>query len=149
MTREDRELAIADNVAYVRGVVNEVRGREGGTGLTHLPLIFAGFSQGAAMAFRAAANVASTGVIALGGDIPPDVRAAEAPLPSVLLGRGTQDAWYTHEQFEADAGWLRATGTDADVFEFDGGHEWAGAFRDRSAEFLDRAIGGGSRPRRV
>jgi len=50
MTRQDREDAIADNLRYVGAVVAEVRG-ELGVG----PLVFAGFSQGAAMAFRAAA----------------------------------------------------------------------------------------------
>src|SRR5262249_37219295 len=53
MTSEDRELAIADNVAYVQGVVEAVRAEFGPAE----PLLFEGFSQGTAMAFRAAAHI--------------------------------------------------------------------------------------------
>src|SRR5439155_9648192 len=45
MTRLDRELAIADNVAYVRSVVATFHPPE--------KVVFAGFSQGVAMAYRA------------------------------------------------------------------------------------------------
>lgn len=71
MTRQDRELAIADNDAYVSAVVETVRTELGATG----PLVFSGFSQGVSMTFRAAC--ASTrpvaGVVALGGDVPPEL----------------------------------------------------------------------------
>src|SRR6266545_2585549 len=47
MTREDRDLAIADNLAYVAAALDEVpRGR-------FTRIVYAGFSQGVAMAFRA------------------------------------------------------------------------------------------------
>ena len=61
----DRELAIDDNRAYVRSVVAQFP--------APAQLVFLGFSQGAAMAYRAAAGSNATGVIALGGDVPPDV----------------------------------------------------------------------------
>ena len=51
MTRQDREQAIADNVAYVAAVLSELAGEFGIT----RPLVYAGFSQGVAMAYRAAA----------------------------------------------------------------------------------------------
>ena len=51
MTSQDRELAIADNIAYAASVVAAVR-RDQPTTAT---LVFAGFSQGVAMAYRAAA----------------------------------------------------------------------------------------------
>ena len=47
MTRQDRELAIADNVRYVAGVVGAVSHE---FGLETSPIVFAGFSQGVAMA---------------------------------------------------------------------------------------------------
>ena len=47
MTRQDREAAIADNIDYVDRVVAATR-------TAAEPLVFAGFSQGVAMAFRAA-----------------------------------------------------------------------------------------------
>src|SRR5258708_2341227 len=64
-------------------------------------LVFAGFSQGAPMAWRAAVRSAHPchGVIALGGAMPPDV--AEDPavaFPPVLIGRGPRDTWYTEER---------------------------------------------------
>lgn len=71
MTNEDRELAIADNIAYVRQVIDAVRA-EFPTGD---PLVFAGFSQGTAMAFRAAAHVRGDALIVVGADVPPDVAA--------------------------------------------------------------------------
>ncbi len=76
MTRQDRELAIADNIAYVRSVVDAVAREFPVTSL----IVFAGFSQGVAMAYRAAAHVSSGGVIALAGDVPPDVATREGPL---------------------------------------------------------------------
>ena len=96
MTKEDRELAIADNVAYVAKVLSAVADEYGIT----RPLIYAGFSQGVAMAYRAAALAQRPcdGVIALAGDVPPDVAPLAASLPPVLIGRGTEDKWYTAEQ---------------------------------------------------
>ncbi len=68
------------------------------------PLIYAGFSQGVAMAYRAAALAQRPcdGVIALAGDVPPDVAPLASSLPRVLLGRGTEDKWYTGEQAAKD-----------------------------------------------
>jgi predicted esterase len=142
MTSQDRELAIADNLAYVRAVVDRVRAEaaaEAGASAPPRPLVFAGFSQGVAMAFRAAAHVPGcAGVIALGGDVPPEVRAASARLPPVLLGRGLDDEWYPREKFETDVAWFAATGIDATICEFDGGHVWTEAFRAAAATFLSR-----------
>src|SRR5687768_6424774 len=78
MTSLDRELAIADNVAYVRRVVTELPPAK--------TLVFLGFSQGAAMAARAAAEIPATGLLLLGGDIPPDVRGRD--IPPLFLARG-------------------------------------------------------------
>src|SRR5436190_3705352 len=71
MTSQDRELAIADNVAYVGGVAREVLAEPWADGR----LAYAGFSQGVAMAYRAAAFAghAAKGLVALAGDVPPDV----------------------------------------------------------------------------
>lgn len=122
MTKQDRELAIADNLAYVRRVVDALPP-------TRIR-VFLGFSQGVAMAFRAAAAIRCDGVIALGGDVPPDVHP---PLPPVLLGRGTADEWYTEEKMKKDVE-LLGTGTATCVF--DGGHEWTDAFCRAVGELL-------------
>ena len=96
MTKEDREQAIADNVAYVARVMEAVADESGMT----RPLIYVGFSQGVAMAYRAAALAQRPcdGVIALAGDLPPDVAPLAASLPRVLLGRGSEDKWYTGDE---------------------------------------------------
>jgi len=123
MTRQDRELAIADNIEYVRRVVAALG--------PYQRLVFAGFSQGAAMAYRAAATLGADGLIILGGDIPPDVDTVRVP---VLLGRGERDDWYTEEKLKKDLKSL----PNATVCRFDGGHEWIDAFRSAARAFLRR-----------
>jgi predicted esterase len=82
MTRVDREHAIADNIEYVRRVVASLPPAR--------TVVFAGFSQGASMAWRAAAALHCSGVLVLGGDVPPDI-SLEAKLPPALIGRGLED----------------------------------------------------------
>jgi predicted esterase len=137
MTRQDRELAIADNISYVASVVDQVS-REWAAGQ---PLIFAGFSQGAATTFRAAA--ASTrgvsGVVALGSDVPPELgQPALARIPAALIGRGFHDEWYSPAKFAEDFERLTAAGVDVGPVEFDGGHEWSADFNRAVGEFLHR-----------
>jgi predicted esterase len=129
MTGQDRELAMADNLAYVRSVLATVPKPE--------TLVLIGFSQGASMAARAAAFAADCqGLILLGGDIPPDVKDGPAvKLPPVLLSRGVRDDWYTEEKFKKDLSFLEGH-TRVTPLVFEGGHEWTDAFRDAAGEFL-------------
>lgn len=138
MTSQDRELAIADNVAYVAKVMTAVADEFGIT----RPLIYAGFSQGVAMAYRAAALVQRPceGVIALAGDLPPDVAPLAGSLPTVLLGRGTEDKWYTAEKAEKDLAVLRPAGANVSEHVFEGGHVWSPAFISRAGEFVDELL---------
>jgi predicted esterase len=138
MTSEDRELAIADNIAYVSAVLSEVAGD---TGLIR-PLVYCGFSQGVAMAYRAAAFVGRQcdGVIALAGDVPPDVVPVAAGLPVTLLGRGTTDTWYTAEKSATDLAALRGAGVVVTEHVFDGGHLWDESFVSRAGAFLDERV---------
>ncbi len=133
MTRFDRELAIADNVAYAQAAVAALRDE-----LAPSPvLVFAGFSQGVAMAYRAAAAVEDgSGVIALAGDVPPEVDAAR--LPPVLLGQGRADTWYTDAKRETDLRRLAEAGVAVETCVFDGGHEWSDAFYGAAGRFLRR-----------
>lgn len=127
MTSQDRELAIADNLSYVRAVLDRVpRPRQ---------LVFSGFSQGAAMAARTAASLDCDGLVLLGGDVPPDVKRDDVRLPPVLLARGARDDWYTEEKFRADLEWLEPR-TRVTRCVFAGGHEWSEPFREAVAEFL-------------
>lgn len=135
MTSLDRHPAIADNLAYVSRVVAELRGT-GGNG----KLVFAGFSQGAAMAWRAAARCGPChGLVVLGGELPGDMAQAEAPaLPSVLLGRGDQDPFYTGAQLEHDLASLHAMGVRAEAVRFEGGHAWGPGFLMAAGRYLER-----------
>jgi len=124
MTREDRELAIADNIDYVGHVLDAV-----GAEFPVADRTFIGFSQGAAMAFRAAAHFAARALIVAGADVPPDVLAGTAvPLPPVVYGRGDRDALYTEEMHSKDVAALERLGVQVERVTFPGGHELAPAF---------------------
>jgi len=137
MTWQDREQSISDNVAYIDAVITTIV-----ADYPIIRLVFAGFSQGVAMAYRAAVFGAarSQGVIALAGDVPPDLldRSAAA-FPPVLIGRGAQDSWYTDQKLAADIASLQAKGVAVRAIVFEGGHEWGAAFRKAAGELLEKA----------
>lgn len=137
MTRQDREAAIADNTAYVTTIIDEA-GREWGAAPT---IVFAGFSQGVAMAWRAACSsprrVAS--LIVLGGDIPPELdRGALAAVNAVLIGRGQRDELYSADLNANDEKRLREAGVDVHSVAIEAGHEWTADFSAAAGRFLDR-----------
>ena len=134
MTRQDRELAIEDNIRYVSAVVAELQ--------QTLPvgrLVYLGFSQGAAMAYRAAAGSGHRchGVVVLGGDVPPELDERDLTgFPPVLLGRGSSEEWYDAAKMEHDVELLRRKGVDLRPVVFTGGHEWTNEFRSAAGGFL-------------
>lgn len=139
MTKQDRGLAIADNVAYVRGVIEAIR-LEPWAGES---LVYAGFSQGVAMAYRAAAfaGIPSQGLIALGGDLPADVlEAGMKGFPNLFMGTGSEDPWYTPSRLAEDQAKLETLGLKPNTLVFKGGHEWTEAFRIRAGAFLGGAL---------
>lgn len=120
MTRQDRELMIADNVEYANRVIEAVGGKA-------VPIVTVGFSQGVAMAFRAAVRGRKPvhGIVAVGGDVPPELLAdGGARFPPTLLMRGERDDWYTSQQLEADAAALRAHNVHPATFVYPAAHEW-------------------------
>jgi len=135
MTRQDRDEAIVDNVAYVARVVRSVREGAG-------PLVFVGFSQGAAMAYRAAllGPDHAAGIVAVAGDVPPELKQAGAPgrWPPVLIGVGSDETWYSAAKVEADLVFLQAAGVRADLVRFTGGHEWTDELRSRIGLWIDQ-----------
>ena len=133
MTREDREDAIADNLAYVASAFDLVPHDD------RTRIIYAGFSQGVAMAFRASVRgrERASGVIAVGGDVPPELLAdASAEFPPVLLLRATRDDWYTSAKHEADVAALSARGTRVHRVVYDGAHEWNAAVGEEVSAFI-------------
>jgi predicted esterase len=136
MTRQDRELAIADNLAYVAGVMDAVARDWPGAPR----VVLAGFSQGVAMVFRAAVAAARPvdGVVAVGGDIPPEIDAVQlARVRSALVCRGTRDEWYTAVKFDDVLRRLTEAGVAVHPLPFDGGHEWTDEVMRAASSFMN------------
>ena len=132
MTRQDREAAIADNIEYVNRAIAATRRGD-------IPLVFTGFSQGVAMAFRAAVrgDAGAAAVIAIGGDVPPELLPdPSVTFPRVVLARGSADDWYTQAKLDADISALRGRTVAATPIVYDGGHEWTTGVSELVARHL-------------
>jgi len=105
-------------------------------------LVYAGFSQGVAMAYRAAAFVQRRcdGLIVLAGDVPSDVAPVASKLSRTLLGRGTKDQYYTPEKAALDRKALEDANVEFVEHVFDGGHDWHESFIARAGAFLDERL---------
>ena len=137
MTRQDREEMIADNIEYADRVVSAVV-------MSPAKIVTLGFSQGVAMAFRAAlrGRVRADAVVAVGGDIPPELLADPgSPFPPVLLARGETDDWYTASKLDADVDALKARGMPPAVSVYPGGHAWTDAIARRAHDFIIESFG--------
>jgi predicted esterase len=135
MTRQDRELAISDNLAYVSSVLDAVSAACS----TRPSIVFAGFSQGVAMAFRGAVKSSAEriAVIAVGGDVPPEIEpSALARISSALICRGSSEEWYSAEKLAQDARRLRESGVDVTAVELPGGHQWSADASRAASGFL-------------
>ena len=144
MTHEDREDAIADNIAYIGAALETAPVDES------LPLVYAGFSQGVAMAYRAACRGPrrAAAVIAVGGDIPPELLAdPSATFPRVLVIRGRDDEWYSQQKFEADTAALRSRGVQHEALLVDGGHEWHAPVLEAAGRLLEEISASRGSPR--
>lgn len=131
MTSQNRELLLADNIEYVRRAVTLLGQPE--------VLVFSGFSQGTAMAYRAAAAVPCSALLILGGDLPDDV---QSPLPFTLIGRGTGDEWFTAEKLDRDLVRLRSLAKEVRTLVYEGGHEWSEAYRAEVGKVLRELASG-------
>lgn len=129
MTRQDRETAIADNIEYVNRALDAVAGR----------LYVLGFSQGVAMAYRAGilGRHSVRGIIAIGGDIPPDVKDVPAARwPNVLIAAGAKDSWYTADKVAADESFLKHHRVSHEIHRSDAGHEVSDEMLATAAAFI-------------
>ena len=133
MTREDRETAIADNLAYVRAALDEVPHDRS------TRVVFTGFSQGVAMAFRAAVLAVEdrSAIAAIGGDVPPELLTAPSRrFPPVLFARGARDEWLTQPTFDRDVSSLSARSAALTSLVYDGAHEWNAEVSGAIGDFL-------------
>jgi predicted esterase len=139
MTRQDRELAIADNIAYVTTCLDAVAAE-----WPTIPIVtFAGFSQGVAMAFRAAANAGGrvANVIAVGGDVPPELTPeALTRVSAILIARGSSDDLYPKEKFTEDERRLRSCSPTVTTLEFNAGHQWPSELTPAVSDFLRQRL---------
>ena len=119
MTSRHREQRITENVLYVDAVIKRVRE----SGAVNDTLCFHGFSQGCGMACRAAllGSYRSTGLMLLGGDIPPEL-SVNGSVGRVHLARGNGDRFYTQEQFEHDSARIREGDLPFSATHFRGEH---------------------------
>lgn len=129
MTREDRELAIADNLEYLRRALARID--------VPGPVVYLGFSQGAAMAYRAAllGDRRASGIVAVAGDMPPEVKDSPQEWPRVFIGAGTRDEWFS-PRLDAELQFLESRGVPHDVVRYDGGHEWTEELRQAIGEWM-------------
>ena len=135
MTSQDREPMIVDNLRYVDAVLESVQSTQDTTSV----VVYSGFSQGVAMAYRAATRgrIRPAAIIALGGDVPPELRDDETlRWPHVLVGRGSEDTFYTHTKMEDDLAFLRATNGTIESVVFEGGHHFHDDFRGAAGRLL-------------
>lgn len=134
MTKEDRALAIAENVEYVdEATVALQRERRADV------IVCVGFSQGGAMAWRAGVlgRRRADAVVSLCADVPPELRDVPVEnFPIALVAGGTRDEWYTEDKMRADLQLLEEKGVPHGSLRFDGGHEWTDEFRAGLARFL-------------
>ncbi|NTV98854.1 MAG: phospholipase [Chlorobiaceae bacterium] len=134
MTSHQRELRTDENIHYVEAVLEKV-----------LPpdsmLILHGFSQGTGMACRAALQGKhhASGVMLLGGDIPPELAVTDR-MAKVHIARGHRDPIYGKEQFERDCGRLTGAGAACISCSFKGGHYAGDEYLRSAGEFLETLI---------
>ncbi len=136
MTRQDRDLAIADNIRYVSAAIADAKRN---LDVNETVALF-GFSQGTAMAYRAAASSGHdfAGLVALGGDVPSEILAGGLDgFPRVLIGRGDEDTWYDANKLQRDLDLLEAAGVEPQSCLFQGGHEFTGEFNRAAGRFLN------------
>lgn len=124
MTREDRDVEIADQVGYLESLLVELHAQL----RAHVRPRLLGFSQGVATVSRwvSRGTVRPSELILWAGSFPPEIDAAEfrrrmqgAPVKMVF---GTRDQLVPLATGEAQLARLTGAGVDARLITFEGGH---------------------------
>ncbi len=123
LTRYERDQSVSDFVAYMEQFYRllqetcEVESQR---------VFLLGFSQGVSMAYRtwAHGSLPVRGVIACGGDLPPDIVEQLEGLPpiEILLVHGRQDEEVPPEKAQEALKHFRTHGLKPELFDFEGGH---------------------------
>ncbi len=136
LTAFDRDRGISMAVTALDTILDQV-GVE--VGLRLQPTLL-GFSQGVSMAWRYALHGAhsASGVIACGGDLPPDVEEALSTgshWPAMLV-HGKADAIVPFSKGEAAETALRSFGIVPETLYFDGGHDLPAGLMERIPDWM-------------
>jgi len=135
MTSRHRDQRIAENVRYVDSVIERIME------LHHVSdhLCFHGFSQGCGMACRAAllGRHRASGLMLLGGDIPPELSVSGFH-GRVHLARGNRDSFYTQAQYEHDGERIRDAAVPFTGTIFDGNHGANEEYLYAAGDFLSK-----------
>jgi predicted esterase len=137
MTSQDRQRRIEENSRYVNLVVARIGGENPVSGT----LVYHGFSQGTAMACRAAISGEHppSGVMLHGGDIPPELDDLQR-MARVLIARGRSDPIYRRDRWDSDLSRLGNCRLTTTRCEFDGGHEVSETWLRAAGVFLAETV---------
>ncbi len=123
LTRYERDQSVSDFVAYMEQFYKLLQET---CEVDSQRVFMLGFSQGVSMAYRtwAHSSLPVRGVIACGGDLPPDIVEKLQGLPpiQILLVHGRQDEDVSPEKAQEAIKHLRARGLKPKLFDFEGGH---------------------------
>ena len=135
MTSRHRDQRIAENVQYVDSVIERIMESYS----VHDRLCFHGFSQGCGMACRAAllGRHRASGLMMLGGDIPPELSVSGFG-GKVHLARGIHDRFYTQEQYAHDCEHIRDAGVPFTGTIFNGDHGANEEYLHAAGDFLSK-----------
>jgi predicted esterase len=134
MTSENRELRIQENVVYINSVISEIKKMYPVNEI----IVFHGFSQGTAMACRAAllGGFSASGVILLGGDIPIEFKNL-SKMHRLLFARGNNDKFFPVNIWKNNVSRIKNSDLDFSFCTFDGGHEAHEEYYKAVREFLN------------
>jgi hypothetical protein len=83
----------------------------------------------------------SFGVVAVGGDVPPELDSGRlSEIARAFVGRGARDEWYTDAKRAADLTRLGEAGVAIEAPVFDAAHEWTDDVSRSAGVFLDRFV---------
>ena len=123
LTKYERDRSVSDFVAYMEQLYKLLQET---CEVDSQRVFMLGFSQGVSMAYRtwAHSSLPVRGVIACGGDLPPDIIEQLEGLPpiEILLVHGRQDEEVSPDKAQEALKHLRAAGLKPELFDFEGGH---------------------------
>jgi predicted esterase len=123
MTSYRREASIQNNLTYMKSALSALKAER-----TWDQLILVGYSQGAQMAMRTAHWIDADTLIAVGGEVPPELKSepkSSSKCYNVVLMRGKKDMALSAHTMNNDLLWYQDNGHRVSTQEWPGGHMWS------------------------